>query len=105
MGKEDAEDHPSGVTIARSAQTLYQTAAIRKLVITGTELTEGTKLTFKPSLQLDVDYTMNFVSSTKLTLTLKKKKKWRYEGGPLLVTYVDVGLKEGPVKLAFGNGI
>jgi len=103
--KDDAEDHPSGVTITRASQTLYQTAAIRKLIISGSELTEGTKLTFMPPLTADVDYKQNFISASKISLTLKKKKKWRYEGGPLLVTYVDVGLKEGPVKLAYGNGI
>lgn len=103
--KSDAEDHPSGVNVLRSTQMLYQTAAIRKLVITGSGFTDDTDLTFNPVIEKDIDYTQQFVDDTKLVLSLKKHKKWRYDGGPLLVTKIDVGLKEGEVELAYGTGI
>ena len=89
--KSDADDHPSGVTVTRSTQTLYQTAAIKKLVITGSGFTEDTTLTFSPALEKNVDYTQHFVDETKLILSLRKKKHWRYEGGALMVKKIDVG--------------
>lgn len=101
--ESDAEDHPSGVTIERSTQTLYQTAVLRKLIITGRELTEETVLTFDPPLVKGEDYTQRFDSSTKLTLSLVKNAKWHYYGGSLMVTSVNVG--KGPIELAHGQGI
>uniref|UniRef100_A0A7S2SQB8 SbsA Ig-like domain-containing protein n=1 Tax=Rhizochromulina marina TaxID=1034831 RepID=A0A7S2SQB8_9STRA len=89
--KSDAEDHPSGVSVTRSTQILYQTAAIRKLIIQGSGFTEDTKLTFLPPLVKDEDYTQRFASDTKLILSLKKGKKWRPEGGSLLVRTVKPG--------------
>ena len=101
--KSDDDDHPSGVTVTRTTQTLYQTAAIRKLVIQGSGFTDDTDLTFDPPLDKNKDYTQRFVDANKLVLSLKKKRKWRWEGGPLLVKTVDVGLKSGEVKVGSGG--
>jgi len=95
--KSDSDDHPSGVTVTRSTQTLYQTAAIKKLVITGSGFTDDTTLTFSPALEKNVDYTQQFVDETKLVLSLRKKKHWRYEGGALMVKKIDVGKKSNGV--------
>ena len=89
--KADSDEHPSGVTVTRSTQTLYQTAAIKKLVIAGSGFTEDTTLTFSPALEKNVDYTQQFVDENKLILSLRKKKHWRYEGGALMVKKIDVG--------------
>merc|ERR1719230_2121172 len=101
--KSDEEDHPSGVTVTRTTQTLYQTAAIRKLVIQGSGFTDDTDLTFDPPLEKNKDYTQRFVDANKLVLSLKKKRKWRWEGGPLIVKTIDVGLKSGEVKVGSGG--
>ena len=100
--KQDAEDHPSGLTVLRSAQTLYQRAAIRKLVIQGSGFTEQTVLTFSPELTKDVDFTQKFVSENKLILT-KKQKKWRQDGGSLLVKKINSGGKEGTIEVGTGG--
>lgn len=101
--KQDAEDHPSGLTVLRSAQTLYQRAAIRKLVIQGSGFTEQTVLTFSPELTKDVDFTQKFVSENKLILSLKKQKKWRQDGGSLLVKKINSGGKEGTIEVGTGG--
>jgi len=101
--KSDDEDHPSGVTVTRTTQTLYQTAAIRKLVIQGSGFTDDTDLTFDPPLEKNKDYTQRFVDANKLVLSLKKRKKWRWEGGALMVKTVDVGLKSGEIKVGSGG--
>ena len=101
--KSDEEDHPSGVTVTRTTHTLYQTAAIRKLVIQGSGFTDDTDLTFDPPLEKNKDYTQRFVDANKLVLSLKKKRKWRWEGGPLLVKTIDVGLKSGEIKVGSGG--
>ena len=54
--KSDEEDHPSGVTVTRTTQTLYQTAAIRKLTIQGSGFNSDTDLTFDPPLVKGTDY-------------------------------------------------
>jgi len=106
MIKVDAEDHPSGLTVMRSAQTLYQTAAIRKLVIQGSGFTEGTDLTFSPPLTKGEDYTQKFVSETKLILSLMKHKKWRPDGGALLVKKINAHGKEGEIAVGTaGKGL
>ena len=109
MGKveSDEDDHPSGVTVTRSNQQLYQTAAIKKLVITGSGFTANTDLTFSPPLEKSVDYTQQFVDESKIILTLRKHKKWRYEGGALMVKKVDTkDRKVGAVPIGSGgNGI
>ena len=85
----DADDHPSGLTVARTAsQILYQTAAIRKLEIQGSSFCQGPSLTFQPPLTDGVDYSITRATSEKLSLTLKSHKKWRYEAGPLYLTSV-----------------
>lgn len=101
--ENDAEDHPSGVSVERSTQTLYQTANLRKLVITGREFTQDTILTFNPTLIKDTDYTQRFDSPTKLTLSLVKNRKWHDFGGSLVVTSINVG--KGDVPLGSGHGI
>jgi len=101
--KSDEDDHPSGVTVTRTTQTLYQTAAIRKLVIQGSGFTDDTDLTFDPPLEKNKDYTQRFVDANKLVLSLKKKRKWRWEGGPLIVKSIDVGLKSGEIKVGSGG--
>merc|ERR1719424_1559649 len=63
--KSDDEDHPSGVTVTRTTQTLYQTAAIRKLVIQGSGFTDDTDLVFDPPLEKNKDYTQRFVDANK----------------------------------------
>lgn len=86
----DSEEHASGVTVSRSDQSLYQTAALRKLVITGSGLTRDAKFTFEPYLASS-DYDMEFVSDSKVILSLKAHKRWREFGGVLLCTSVDIG--------------
>jgi hypothetical protein len=104
--RADADDHPSGLTVMRSSQTLYQTAAIRKLVIQGSGFTDAANLTFSPQLIKNVDYTQKFVSETKLILSLKKHKKWRPDGGALLVKKINVGGKEGTINVGTaGKGL
>lgn len=85
----------------RDDQVLYQTAAIRHLIIQGSGFTPNTKLTFTPRLTQDVDYTLKFESDSKLTLTLKKHRKWRYTGGALLLKNIDVG--DGSVPVGSGG--
>merc|ERR1719201_1640246 len=87
----DADDHPSGLTVARTAsQILYQTAAIRKLEIQGSSFCQRPALTFQPPLTDGVDYSITRATSEKLSLTLKPHKKWR---------------SDAPVELAYGQGI
>jgi len=100
----DADDHPSGVMVTRSAQSLYQTAAIKKLVVTGQGFTAKTGFTFSPPLEKGVDYTVQFVDEKKVIFTLRKHKKWRYEGGALLVKIIDTGDKKiGKVTVGSGG--
>jgi len=101
--KPDADDHESGVTVKRSTQSMYQTAAIKKLVIEGAGFTRDTTLTFLPALTKDEDYTQQFDSDSKLTLSLKKQKKWRFEGGSLLVKEIDVGDNNGAIPVGSGG--
>jgi len=101
--KADSDEHPSGVTVSRSSQTLYQTAAIKKLVITGSGFTDDTTLTFSPALEKNVDYTQQFVDENKLILSLRKKKHWRYEGGALMVKKIDVGVKANAIAVGSGG--
>jgi len=101
----DADDHPSGLTVARTAsQILYQTAAIRKLEIQGSSFCQRPALTFQPPLTDGVDYSITRATSEKLSLTLKPHKKWRYEAGPLYLTSIQCG-SDAPVELAYGQGI
>lgn len=99
----DEDDHPSGVTITRSTQNLYQTEVIKKLVVNGYGFTDATDLTFSPALVKNVDYTQKFMDKTKLILTLRKNKKWRYDGGALVVTKVNNHDKTGVVPVGSGN--
>jgi len=101
--KSDEDDHPSGTTVTRSTQTLYQTAAIKKLVVTGSGFTPETSLEFSPHLEKSVDYTQQFVDDTKMIFSLRKHKKWRYEGGGLLVKSIDVGGSVGKVSVGSGG--
>jgi hypothetical protein len=101
----DADDHPSGLTVARTAsQILYQTAAIRKLEIQGSSFCQRPALTFQPPLTDGVDYSITRATAEKLSLTLKPHKKWRYEAGPLYLTSIQCG-SDAPVELAYGQGI
>lgn len=94
--KPDDEDHPSGVVVARSNLVLYQTAAIKKLVITGFGFTADTVFTFSPALTKDVDYTQQYIDTSTVILSLRKHKKWRYSAGSLLVKSVYVNSKTVP---------
>jgi len=101
----DAEDHPSGLTVARTAsQILYQTAAIRKLEIQGSSFCQAPQLTFQPPLSNGVDYTVTRATTEKISLTLKPHKKWRFEAGPLYLTQIQCG-SNAAVELAYGQGI
>ena len=101
----DADDHPSGLTVARTAsQILYQTAAIRKLEIQGSSFCQGPALTFQPPLTDGVDYSITRATAEKLSLTLKPHKKWRYEAGPLLLDLDPVRLRRaGRISLRPGH--
>mmetsp|Transcript_20491 Transcript_20491/g.24263 ORF Transcript_20491/g.24263 Transcript_20491/m.24263 type:complete len:881 (+) Transcript_20491:59-2701(+) len=101
--KSDDAEHASGVAITRSNLVLYQTAALKKLVISGSGFSANTLVSFSPPLVKDVDYTQQFVSATSLTLTLRKHKKWRYAEGSLLVKQIDVGGKVGVVPIGSGG--
>lgn len=101
--KSDDDEHASGVSITRSNQVLYQTAALKKLVISGNGFSSNTVLTFSPPLVKDVDYTQQFVDKNTLTLSLRKHKKWRYAEGSLLVKQIDVGGKVGVVPVGSGG--
>jgi hypothetical protein len=65
------------VVVTRSTQQLYQTAAIKKLVVAGNGFTQETEFTFSPPLEKGVDYTQQFVDGSKIILSLRKHKKWR----------------------------
>ena len=100
----DADDHPSGLTVTRTAsQILYQTAAIRKLLIQGSNFCASPELTFQPPLALNSDYKITRAQAGQLTLSLQKHKKWRYEAGPLYLTALKCG--SDAIELAYGQGI
>lgn len=91
-------------SITRTTQTLYQTAAIRKLIITGTGLTQGSTLVFDPPLTKDVDYSQRFVDSNKLILTLNKGKRWAPYECVLAIKTVKSGSKNIPIGSG-GEGV
>lgn len=88
---EDSAAHSSGVSVARSDQVLYQSGALRKIHVSGSGFTTNTHFEFSPPLTENVDYSQSFVSSESILLTLKRRHKWRPEGGALLCMSVDAG--------------
>mmetsp|Transcript_11821 Transcript_11821/g.14771 ORF Transcript_11821/g.14771 Transcript_11821/m.14771 type:complete len:921 (-) Transcript_11821:1207-3969(-) len=101
----DADESKTGISITRTAsQTLYQTAAVRKLIISGTGLCSDAYLEFQPPLSKDIDYSIDKVKKDTITLSLKSGKKWRYEAGALYVTAITCPKSER-VELAYGQGI
>ncbi|KAJ8599359.1 hypothetical protein CTAYLR_007010 [Chrysophaeum taylorii] len=98
----DADFSATGLSVVRStSQTLYQTAAVKQLTITGTELCPDARLEFSPPLGRDA-YDVASAKPTELKLALKPGKKWRSEGGVLSVIAVECAER---VELAYGQGI
>ncbi|KAH8044518.1 hypothetical protein JL722_14638 [Aureococcus anophagefferens] len=99
----DADDHPSGLTVTRTAsQILYQTAAIRKLLIQGSNFcARPSSRSSRPGAQQRLQDHAR--AGGQLTLSLQKHKKWRYEAGPLYLTALKCG--SDAIELAYGQGI
>jgi len=101
----DAESHESGLDVTRTNhQILYQTPAIRKLVIQGSSLSPDAKLTFDPPLKRDVDYQVVKATDDSMVLDLLAGRMWRQTAGHLMLMSIDTG-KGAPVELAHGTGI
>ena len=118
----DADDHPSGTTVDRTAgQARYQSGIAHTLTISGQNFCEGAaddiSLAFDPPLtqecsnywfrqkcpkdQKDADYQVLKVTATQIQLKRLANKKWRQDPGPLLLTKLKCpdGLEQ-----VFGNG-
>mmetsp|Transcript_32102 Transcript_32102/g.102385 ORF Transcript_32102/g.102385 Transcript_32102/m.102385 type:complete len:916 (+) Transcript_32102:251-2998(+) len=101
----DADESKTGVSVSPTqSQQLYQTAALKKLVISGAGFCEDPGLEFQPALQKNVDYAISKATDSEIHLELKPEKKWRFEGGSLFVTAVTCP-NSGRVELAYGSGI
>mmetsp|Transcript_15654 Transcript_15654/g.51230 ORF Transcript_15654/g.51230 Transcript_15654/m.51230 type:complete len:939 (+) Transcript_15654:110-2926(+) len=100
----DADPHESGLEVTRTNhQVLYQTPAIRKLVIQGSSLSSDAKLVFDPPLQRNVDYKVDKATEDSMVLSLLAGRMWRQTAGHLMLMSIDTG--KGPVELAHGTGI
>ena len=100
----DAETHESGLEVTRTNhQVLYQTPAIRKLVIQGSSLSLDAKLTFDPPLVRNVDYKVVKATDDSMVLDLLAGRMWRQTAGHLMLMSIDTGT--GPVEMAHGTGI
>ncbi len=102
----DADDHPSGTTVDRTAgQARYQSGIAHTLTISGQKFCEGAaadiSLAFDPPLTKDADYQVLKVTATQIQLKRLANKKWRQDPGPLLLTKLKC--PDGP-EIAFGNG-
>jgi hypothetical protein len=100
---DDEAAHASGLTVQRSSNILYQSAAIRRLIIEGAGFTASAKLVFSPPLEMGTDYTITANEPTKLTLALKPGRKWRSTAGALMLVSMDCG--KGAVPFAYGSGL
>jgi len=101
----DADESKTGISVTPTqSQQLYQTAALKKLVVTGAGFCADPGLEFQPPLAKGVDYAVARASPTELQLELKPGKKWHYEGGSLYVTAVTCP-PSPRVQLAYGTGI
>ena len=101
----DADESKTGVSVTPTqSQQLYQTAALKKLTITGSGFCDDPGLEFQPPLQKGDDYKITSANPSELQLQLQPEKKWRYEGGSLFVTAVTCP-SSGRVELAYGTGI
>eukprot|EP00632_Arachnochrysis_sp_CCMP2950_P012529 CAMPEP_0185693838 /NCGR_PEP_ID=MMETSP1164-20130828/3499_1 /TAXON_ID=1104430 /ORGANISM="Chrysoreinhardia sp, Strain CCMP2950" /LENGTH=914 /DNA_ID=CAMNT_0028360647 /DNA_START=66 /DNA_END=2810 /DNA_ORIENTATION=+ len=102
----DADESKTGISVTRTtAQTLYQTAAYKKLTVSGTALCAAPEnIEFQPPLTMGVDYEISAAKPDELELTLKPGKKWRYEAGALYVTAMTCPGQER-VAFAYEQGI
>jgi hypothetical protein len=99
----DEKQH-SDVQIFRStSQSLYQTAALKDLKITGKGFKEGMTFNFDNGLYVNVDYKMVIDSAEQATLTLKANRKWRVEGGALRVMSVTLPGEDGQITVGSGG--
>jgi len=99
----DEKQH-SGVQVFRStAQSLYQTAALKDLKITGKGFVNDMILTFDNGLTKNVDYKMTVDDKEHCTLSLKPNRKWRVEGGALRVMSIKVPAEDAPIAVGSGG--
>jgi len=99
----DEEPH-GGVQVLRStAQSLYQTAALKDLKLSGKGFADGMAFNFDNGLVKNVDYKLAVDDAEHATLTLKANRKWRVEGGALRVMSVLVPGEAEPVLVGSGG--
>ena len=101
----DADESKTGITVyPTQSQQLYQTAAVKKLTVSGASFCANPDLEFQPPLKKGADYAIASAADTELQLELLGNKQWRYEGGSLYITAVTCP-DSGRVELAYGTGI
>lgn len=86
-----------GVDIYPMGVKVYQSALQETIVITGSGFKEGLSLVFEPDLKEGVDYDLDISSKNKITLRLRKDKKWRSDPGFIIAKSVKIGAKSFPL--------
>jgi hypothetical protein len=99
----DEAQHADVQVFRSTSQSLYQTAALKDLKITGKGFKEGMTFNFDNGLYNNVDYKMKVDSTEQATLTLKSARKWRVEGGALRVLSVKLPDEDQPIVVGSGG--
>ena len=98
----DEAQHADVQVLRSTAQSLYQTAALKDLKITGKGFKDGMTFNFDNGLTKNVDYKMVVDDAEHATLNLKANRKWRIEGGALRV--MSVKLTSDTDAIVVGSG-
>jgi len=110
----DAE-HSSSASVTRTVttQVLYETPAVKKLVITGDNLCalpenkvvmpQDVRVGFSPAIDQEAVFTVSKITPTRITLDLVKKQRWPQ--GTLKVVSLACDAKSKPAEFAGGDGV
>mmetsp|Transcript_51498 Transcript_51498/g.117171 ORF Transcript_51498/g.117171 Transcript_51498/m.117171 type:complete len:713 (-) Transcript_51498:350-2488(-) len=100
------EAQHDNVTVFRStSQSLYQTALLKDLKITGKGFKDGMTFQFDNGITGTADYRLTIDSPESATLKLRSNKKWRAEGGGLRVLSLKLPGEEAIVVGSGGEGV
>lgn len=101
--KDIGSTDTGGIEIIPSGVQIYQSLLGHSITITGSGFRQGMTFAFDNVIKEGVDYDLDIQGNSRAVLRLRSGKKWRKEGGLLVVTAVNVDSKEH--SLAGGEGI